>query len=1070
MKLVRNWRHLALSLHVDLDVIRRLGQFSDFSPTIRLFEFLATWNPDLTIKELKDILLEIGRNDLISLLITKAGCSDTGKVLDVITFPSNEAPSPTVSLLDEIALALDGTSLVLSNWYTLAIKLGVPRKTCWEFERRSTENPTGRLFQYLAITCPQMTLLSLREALDSMKRNDLIKFLHDEKLGDEMLLKDIITPGSELLERLSQELNREKSPGVKNWTNLAWTMKIPADVCREFADVKQSRKSPTKEVLEWVAAQFPEIALSDVAKALDEIQRNDAIQIISEHFPDTVDSALKGLGCSFKDSFSMPDPTSQMFSTSFEREERDPFPSREVKEQSGHYGSLPDRTDLVGRNETCERIITALSSNKSVEIVAPPGYGKTSVVIEVAYKMIEWKNFVAYIKPRGFTCVEDLASKIIETLGYVPGENTITEVFRRISSFKRKSVVLIIENIDNLLHLEDQVSKNNYHQEFKSENCCTKMWGKFTKNDFLTFLKDLGQSPNIQLVLTSRETYDFYVSFPLELIKLESLNDKDSASMFSKCEDSLDEHLIKDLVRVCGGIPLIICAIISILRRENPQKAARRLSSSSPSSLVKELNSDILPNEDRIDKCLEICFARFGEVNQKIFVMFSTFPYRFTQEQFQAVFRSSITADLQTCLNSLEHSSLLRFDRGSCQYSLHPFIRNFFSLKSDHKEAKLIFIRHYSNLAVTLCGKFLTKDCKSAMDQYRPEKDNIREAMAWCGDDHPELDQTTREQCIGAFNKAATFLAKVMRKQEFQSLFCKLAHRCRSHMELYSACLTNIGMKIVLSCTCTPHICPRALYQAKETLTQADDIQSTLTDIKDTNRAQCLSKLGFCCVREGRVYEGYGHLDIALKLRWDRAERLMKNTDQVMLAACFNDIAASQMVQRNYMVSIQTRLLHVLPVYEEKLGDHPFTATTLNWIGNSYYALGDFDNAIKYNSRSITIRKQLLGQHQETARSLYDLGVAYIAKQDYETALKHLKEAGDLQEEVLDTHDELIHTYQAMSITLRALGRNEEADEAMNRAGACAKKLDSWEAPLDKLRTQERDKGWIDILPAKPRN
>ena len=37
-----------------------------------------------------------------------------------------------------------------------------------------------------------------------------------------------------------------------------------------------------------MAAQFPEKALRDVAKALDEIQRNDAIQIISEHFPNTV--------------------------------------------------------------------------------------------------------------------------------------------------------------------------------------------------------------------------------------------------------------------------------------------------------------------------------------------------------------------------------------------------------------------------------------------------------------------------------------------------------------------------------------------------------------------------------------------------------------------------------------------------------------------------------------------------------------------------------------------------------------------------------------------------------------
>ena len=562
-----------------------------------------------------------------------------------------------------------------------------------------------------------------------------------------------------------------------------------------------------------------------------------------------------------------------------------------MQEQCGHCGNLPDRTDLAGRNETCERIINALSSNRTIEIVAPPGYGKTSVVIEVAHRMIERKTFVAYVKSQGVTCVEDLASKIIETLGYVPGENTITEVLSCISSLKRKSVMMIIENIDNLLHLEDKVSNDKYHQELKSESYRTEMLGKFTKDDFLTFLKDLGQSSNIQLVLTSRETCDFNVSFPVELINLEPLNDDDSASMFSRCEDGLNDDLIKDLVRVCGGIPLIICTAISILKRENPRRAARRLSTSSPSSLVKELNPDDLPIEDRIDKCLQICFDRLSQENQKIIVMFSTFPHRFTQEQFQEVFRSFVTADLQTYLNSLEHSSLLRFDRESCQYSLHPFIRDFFSLKSDHIDAKSTFIRHYSDFAVTLCETFLSKDCKSAIDQYRSEKDNIREAMAWCGDDHPELDQTFREQCIEAFNEAAVFLAKVMRKQEFQSLFCKLAYRCRSHLHLYSACLTNIGMKIVLSCTCTPHICQRALYQAREVLTHANDIHSSLMDVKDSTRAQCMSKFGFCYVCEGRVDEGYGYLQIALKLRWDRVEKLNRNKDHIMLAACFNDVA-----------------------------------------------------------------------------------------------------------------------------------------------------------------------------------
>ena len=49
-------------------------------------------------------------------------------------------------------------------------------------------------------------------------------------------------------------------------------------------------------------------------------------------------------------------------------------------------------------------------------------------------------------------------------------------------------------------------------------------------------------------------------------------------------------------------------------------------------------------------------------------------------------------------------------------------------------------------------------------------------------------------------------------------------------------------------------------------------------------------------------------------------------------------------------------------------------------------------------------------------------------------ALKYLKEAVDYQENVLDTQDELIHTHQAMSIALRALGRDEEAEEIRNES------------------------------------
>ena len=71
MRLISNWKHLSRELKVDAHVIKSLEQYGDFSPTIRLFEYLEVTQPDLTIQQLKQALLDIRRNDLVSLLTTK---------------------------------------------------------------------------------------------------------------------------------------------------------------------------------------------------------------------------------------------------------------------------------------------------------------------------------------------------------------------------------------------------------------------------------------------------------------------------------------------------------------------------------------------------------------------------------------------------------------------------------------------------------------------------------------------------------------------------------------------------------------------------------------------------------------------------------------------------------------------------------------------------------------------------------------------------------------------------------------------------------------------------------------
>ena len=94
-------------------------------------------------------------------------------------------------------------------------------------------------------------------------------------------------PGSEILQTMADKLDREIL-GIKDWHHLAYELDVPVDIRRALGGVGLNGKSPTKEVVQCVVARFPDTTLKDVVKALEEIQRYDAIQIITRQFPDTV--------------------------------------------------------------------------------------------------------------------------------------------------------------------------------------------------------------------------------------------------------------------------------------------------------------------------------------------------------------------------------------------------------------------------------------------------------------------------------------------------------------------------------------------------------------------------------------------------------------------------------------------------------------------------------------------------------------------------------------------------------------------------------------------------------------
>ena len=103
-----------------------------------------------------------------------------------------------------------------------------------------------------------------------------------------------------------------------------------------------------------------------------------------------------------------------------------------------------------------------------------------------------------------------------------------------------------------------------------------------------------------------------------------------------------------------------------------------------------------------------------------------------------------------------------------------------------------------------------------------------------------------------------------------------------------------------------------------------------------------------------------------------------------------------------------------LPVYNDELGDHPWTASILRYIASSYRCLakpesagsGMADQAEMYSREALELRINLLGEHHDTARSHADLSDILIVKQDFKSALEQLEEAIEIQKKVLGENHE----------------------------------------------------------------
>ena len=100
--------------------------------------------------------------------------------------------------------------------------------------------------------------------------------------------------------------------------------------------------------------------------------------------------------------------------------------------------------------------------------------------------------------------------------------------------------------------------------------------------------------------------------------------------------------------------------------------------------------------------------------------------------------------------------------------------------------------------------------------------------------------------------------------------------------------------------------------------------------------------------------------------------------------------------------AVNIRRNQVMPIYRERLGDHPFTATILNNLSNNHRDLREFELAEEYAEQALRIRRELLADHSDTTKSLFDLGVALKANTKLREAKDLLEQCKTMQEKVVN--------------------------------------------------------------------
>ena len=315
---------------------------------------------------------------------------------------------------------------------------------------------------------------------------------------------------------------------------------------------------------------------------------------------------------------------------------------------------------FVGRLKECRAILDQLTngSTRLVDVWGPPGFGKTSVAIDVAHQLRQMKIPVYFTSLRGMTTKDDLVSKLLgifvdaKQAFHISPSDWLIQCLQQ----RQTPLVLILDNADDVLESGD-----------------TKV-----KEDIIRFIEDiLAQCSHIKILITSRESHEYLsYKFPIHLERVGVLDGNDSGYLVKTLLPYVSESDRNNIVKACGQVPLAMRLMCSMVREENVS-VSELLEETKISPLVEVLDNERFSSDARLKNIINTSFQRLTAHERDAFVSLAVFPGRFGIDEAKDVLNLKTITQTKKRIASLKRKALIECTGDFESFIVHSLLRSF---------------------------------------------------------------------------------------------------------------------------------------------------------------------------------------------------------------------------------------------------------------------------------------------------------------------------------------------------------------------------------------------------------